>query len=118
MYFRLEQFVLSRFEAENGGELLVATLSLLEVSARGLLEAELKVILGDEENLMPPKDNGDEKGYLFLLIYNDLLCMYVCVHVCVCVCVRMLCPLTDVLHIIMFVKCLRAISLQIIYGAV
>ena len=67
LYFRLEQFVLSRFEEENGGELLIATLSLLEVSATGLLETELKVILGDEANLMPPKDgtrDETEKGYV------------------------------------------------------
>ena len=60
-YYRLEQFILSRFEAENGGELLIATLSLLEVSARGLLEIEMKIILGGEENLMPP-ENCDRDG--------------------------------------------------------
>ena len=45
--------MLSRFEKENGGELLVAALCLLEVSKRGLLESELLTILGDEENMMP-----------------------------------------------------------------
>lgn len=63
---RLEQQVLDRFEKENGGELLVGALCLLEVSHRGLLEAELLAILGDEDNLMPSsandKDKGDEKG--------------------------------------------------------
>ena len=59
--------MLQRFEIENGGELLVATLCLLEVSARGLLETELLTILGDEDNLMPPKEDdtsteGKEKG--------------------------------------------------------
>ena len=64
MYTRLEQQVLSRFERENGGELLVAAVCLLEVSCRGLLETELLAILGDEENLMPKKDGdaGAEKG--------------------------------------------------------
>ena len=64
--FRLEQQVLDRFEKENGGQLLVGALCLLEVSQRGLLEAELLTILGDEDNLMPPsqseKYNSEEKG--------------------------------------------------------
>ena len=62
---RLEQFVLARFEEENGGDLLVATLCLLEVSARGLLESELLTLLGDDDNLMPVKladHDGQEKG--------------------------------------------------------
>ncbi|XP_077998733.1 TPR repeat-containing protein DDB_G0287407-like [Glandiceps talaboti] len=50
--------VLSRFEQENGGDLLVATLSLLESSTSGLLETELLTILGDEENLMVPESYG------------------------------------------------------------
>ncbi|XP_077982009.1 telomerase protein component 1-like [Glandiceps talaboti] len=54
--------VLMRFEEENGGQLLVATLSLLECSATGLLETELLMILGDEDNLMPPDQNDQEKG--------------------------------------------------------
>ncbi len=58
--------VMTRFEEENGGQLLVAALCLLEVSQRGLLEAELLAILGDEDNLMPPsesnKDKDTEKG--------------------------------------------------------
>ena len=65
LVFRLEVDVLTRFEQENGGELLVATLCLLEVSSRGLLELELLQILGDEDNLMPPdtdSDEGAEKG--------------------------------------------------------
>ncbi len=63
---RLEVDVLTRFEHEHGGELLVATLCLLEVSSRGLLEVELLQILGDEDNLMPPdidNDGGAEKGW-------------------------------------------------------
>ena len=50
---RLEGQILARFEEENGGRLLIATLCLLEVSARGLLEVELLSILADEENLIP-----------------------------------------------------------------
>nr|XP_006815135.1 PREDICTED: telomerase protein component 1-like [Saccoglossus kowalevskii] len=53
--------VLKRFEEENGGYLLVATLCLLEASATGLLETELLDILGDEDNLMPPEPS-EEKG--------------------------------------------------------
>ncbi|XP_072035865.1 TPR repeat-containing protein DDB_G0287407-like isoform X2 [Amphiura filiformis] len=56
--------VLQRFEQENGGNLLVATMCLLECSSHGLLETELLAILGDEDNLMPPDEKGDsaEKG--------------------------------------------------------
>ena len=54
MCLRLEGQILARFEEENGGKLLIATLCLLEVSARGLLEVELLSILGDEENSLPP----------------------------------------------------------------
>ncbi len=57
--------VMERFEKENGGELVVATLCLLEVSQRGLLETELLQILADEDNLAPrenAKDEGAEKG--------------------------------------------------------
>ena len=60
---RLLEQVLQRFEKEGGGHLLVATLCLLEVATRGLLESELLEILGDEDNLMPPKHDGTaEKG--------------------------------------------------------
>ncbi len=65
--------MLVRFEKENGGELLVGALCLLEVSQGGLLEAELLAILGDEEDLMPDsnkdKDKGGEKGNI--LHYNS-----------------------------------------------
>nr|XP_054764277.1 telomerase protein component 1-like isoform X2 [Lytechinus pictus] len=60
----LEQ-VFTRFEEENGGMLLVATLCLLECSATGLLETELLLILGDEDNLMPAdkdEDNNKDRG--------------------------------------------------------
>ena len=42
----------------------MATLSLLETSATGLLETELLHILCDEDNLMPSKntDGESEKG--------------------------------------------------------
>ena len=59
--FRLEIQVLERFEQESGGELLVATLSLLEVSARGLLETELLEMLADYENLMPREDGAEKR---------------------------------------------------------
>lgn len=71
IFFRLEIEVLERFEKENGGELLVGALCLLEVSSRGLLEVELLAILGDEDNLMPQeksKDSGAEKGIVIYFI--------------------------------------------------
>lgn len=53
--------VFDRFEEENGGNLLTATLCLLEASQTGLLEVELLSILGDEDNLMP-SETEKEKG--------------------------------------------------------
>ncbi|XP_071485074.1 telomerase protein component 1-like [Diadema antillarum] len=63
--FELLEQVFTRFEEENGGMLLVATLCLLECSATGLLETELLLILGDEDNLMPGNKTGgrSEKKY-------------------------------------------------------
>ena len=59
---RLLEQVLHRFEQEGGGHLRVATLCLLEVSSRGLLESELLEILATDD-LMPPKvDDTAEKG--------------------------------------------------------
>ncbi len=59
--------MLKRFEEENGGNLLVAALCLLEASMRGLLETELLAILGDEDNLMPPEERQKfvEKSIIF-----------------------------------------------------
>ncbi|PIK46898.1 hypothetical protein BSL78_16245 [Apostichopus japonicus] len=56
----LEQ-VFTRFEEENGGELLTSTLCLLETSSTGLLETELLKILGDEDNLIPDNSAENEK---------------------------------------------------------
>ena len=39
----------------------MATLSLLEVSARGLLETELLVMLADYDNLMPQVKGGEKR---------------------------------------------------------
>ena len=65
--------VLGRFEKENGGDLLVATLCLLEASGHGLLETELLTILA-EDNLMPceAKERGAEKG--IMVIQRILTC--------------------------------------------
>ena len=52
---------MGRFERENGGHLLVATLCLLEASSGGLQESELLDILADEEELVPPSPY-EEKG--------------------------------------------------------
>ena len=60
-FLSLLEELLRRFETEKGGQLIVATLCLLEASAAGLLESELRQILADEEKLMPPSP-FDEKG--------------------------------------------------------
>lgn len=59
--FSLLEQLLTRFEGERGGHLIVATLCLLESSNAGLLESELRHILGNEATLMPPSP-FDEKG--------------------------------------------------------
>ncbi|XP_065072260.1 uncharacterized protein LOC135696706 [Rhopilema esculentum] len=59
----LEIDVFSRFEEEAGGQLMIATLCLLEVSRHGLLETELLALLGDKNNLKPPEYvEGEEAG--------------------------------------------------------
>ena len=50
----LEEQVLTRFEEENGGKIVVATVCLLETSRHGLLETELLQMLADESLLVPP----------------------------------------------------------------
>ncbi|EDV19075.1 uncharacterized protein TRIADDRAFT_62474 [Trichoplax adhaerens] len=58
----LEQ-VLTRFEEESGGHLMVATLCFLECSRHGLLERELLELLGEDETLRPPSEKEfTEKG--------------------------------------------------------
>ncbi|RDD44594.1 Telomerase protein component 1 [Trichoplax sp. H2] len=59
----LEQ-VLTRFEAESGGHLMVATLCLLECSRHGLLERELLELLGEDEALEPPSSEQYLSGGL------------------------------------------------------
>lgn len=55
--------VLTRFEEESGGHLMVATLCLLECSRHGLLERELLELLGEDETLKPPTEKQFvEKG--------------------------------------------------------
>ncbi|XP_064629063.1 TPR repeat-containing protein DDB_G0287407-like isoform X2 [Lineus longissimus] len=58
--------VLSRLENEQGGKLITATLCLLEVSTKGLLEGELLYLLDGIENIMNTRMNGQngqkEKG--------------------------------------------------------
>ena len=61
IYSLLSQ-VLHRFEQENGGQLLVATMCLLECSCHGLLETELLSILGDEDSLNPPDAEKDKES--------------------------------------------------------
>ena len=61
LLFSLLEEVLDRFERENGGHLLVATLCLLEASSGGLQESELLDILANEEELVPPSPY-EEKG--------------------------------------------------------
>ena len=60
-----------RLEEEDGGNLVVATLCLLEASSAGLLETELRQMLGNEMTLMPPSP-FDEKGWFcHLCTYVD-----------------------------------------------
>ena len=49
---RLLEQVMNRFVEDGAGDLLVATLCLIEVSQRGMLETELLDILADENNLL------------------------------------------------------------------
>ena len=78
---RLEIQIIERFERESDPTLLVATLCLMEVSARGLLETELLTILGDERLAMPEcdKDADTEKSedpnqnIPFFLEFNSLI---------------------------------------------
>ena len=67
---------MTRFESENGGNLLVAALCLLEVSQRGLLETELLEVLADEDSLMPDensKDSSTEKGMEYNITMKPIL---------------------------------------------
>ena len=86
--------LLAQLEGEDGGELLVATLCLLEASAAGLLEMELRTLLADESVLRPPSPY-EEKGWLLGKVqqfYHLCVCAEEMVRewtcVCVCVCVR------------------------------
>ena len=58
--FSMLEDVLSQFEEEYDGHLVVATFCMLEVSASGLLQSELLQLLALED-LMPPSP-FDEKG--------------------------------------------------------
>ena len=51
--FSLEEQVLTRFEEENGGQIVIATVCLLETSRHGLLETELLQMLAEESTLTP-----------------------------------------------------------------
>ena len=57
---RLLDQVFARFEKENGKELLVATLCLLECSAKGLLETELLLLLGNNDILINEEQETDK----------------------------------------------------------
>ena len=61
--------VLSQFEEEYEGYLVVATFCLLEVSASGLLQSELLQLLA-LDNLMPPSP-FDEKGKVKIKIHHS-----------------------------------------------
>ena len=61
--FSLLMTVLTRFEREGGGHLLIATLCLIEVSSFGLLESELLTMLADEENLLPPEEGKENSKF-------------------------------------------------------
>ena len=58
----MEEEVLKRFEEENGGQIVVATVCLLETSRHGLLETELLQMLAEESTLTPPPyTEGEEE---------------------------------------------------------
>ena len=77
----LEIQVLERFEQENDGKLITATLCLLEVSQRGLLETELIAILADCDNMKPLK-KGPEKGEGCRIYLRDLMFILIIEMVC------------------------------------
>ena len=58
----MEEQVLTRFEEENGGDIVRATLCLLETSRHGLLETELLQMLADEMLITPKKFDKDNKA--------------------------------------------------------
>lgn len=68
----LLQQVLERLENESGGELVVATLCLLECSRHGLLESELLLLLGNEKDLLPPADGWMESDQA--IVRDVLVC--------------------------------------------
>ena len=68
---RLENQVLERFEQESDPELLKATVCLLEVSQRGLLETELISILADCD--MKPLKKGAKRGEACRIYLHDLM---------------------------------------------
>lgn len=81
IYFRLLEQVLTRFEEESGGHLMVATLCFLECSRHGLLERELLELLGEDETLKPyteeqfntsPAETTKEKVEIDTNLANDI----------------------------------------------
>ena len=70
----LLQQVLERLENESGGELVIATLCLLECSRHGLLESELLLLLRNENDLLPPSDVWMESHHAVVrnLVYSRL----------------------------------------------
>ena len=61
LYFRLLVEVLGNLEHHHCGSLIIAVLSMLECSATGLTEEELRALLADPDGLSPPSPY-DEKG--------------------------------------------------------
>lgn len=55
--------VLKRFESSSERDLTMATICLLEASSAGLMEKELRQLLGNSATLMPPSE-FDEKGLI------------------------------------------------------
>ena len=53
--------ILHRMETDEEGDLLVGTLCLLEASAAGLSETELRQLLADGTSIKPPSP-FEEKG--------------------------------------------------------
>lgn len=67
-FFSLMDAVLKRFETSTENDLSIATICLLEASSSGLVEMELRQLLGNSASLMPPSE-FDEKGRIHVKLH-------------------------------------------------
>lgn len=64
--------VLKRFESSSERDLTLATICLLEASSAGLMEKELRQLLGNSATLMPPSE-FDEKGLIYQIVFLSFI---------------------------------------------